>query len=99
MVSMLITSLQLYSTLGLGNISILLPLRNIRVCNINIADIFSEANNIAFAIYCNISPNTTIGLSVQTKFTLTNNTESHRSLLLEKCLDQLLLDLCTYDMC
>ena len=43
--------------LGLGNISILLPLcNNIRACNINIANIFSHINSIVCAIYRRILP-------------------------------------------
>ena len=42
--------------LGLGNISILSPLCNIRAFNINIANIFSHFNSIVCAIYRRILP-------------------------------------------
>ena len=82
--------------IGLGDISILSPLCNIRVCNISSVShfhmsIISHVQHITE--YCHTSPNTTTGLSVHTKFTLTNNTETHRSLLISKFLHQLLLNL------
>ena len=49
--------------IGLGNISILSPLCNIRACNINIANIFSLFNSIVCAIYrkyCHSLQSTTV---------------------------------------
>ena len=41
------------------------------------ASTFSHISNTVCAEYCHISPNTTIGLSVHTNFTLTNNTKTY----------------------
>ena len=59
-------------SLGLGNISILSPLCDIRACNINIANIFSHFNSIVCAIYCEYC-HTLQSTTVVFKIICTNN--------------------------